>query len=87
MIPAVATSMSTRPQGKRRSPAATTPDLSDQSFGTKQNGSDIRKLISLPLFMQLSPQLLDSIGRDGVIRTHDPLHPMQVRYQAALRPD
>jgi hypothetical protein len=26
-------------------------------------------------------------GRDGVIRTHDPLHPMQVRYQAALRPD
>ena len=27
------------------------------------------------------------IGRNGVIRTHDPLHPMQVRYQAALRPD
>jgi hypothetical protein len=27
------------------------------------------------------------IGRDGVIRTHDPLHPMQVRYQAALRPE
>gem|GEM_PF-1872615 len=26
-------------------------------------------------------------GRDGVIRTHDPLHPMQVRYQAALRPE
>jgi len=25
-------------------------------------------------------------GRDGVIRTLDPLHPMQVRYQAALRP-
>ena len=30
---------------------------------------------------------LVSIGRDGVIRTLDPLHPMQVRYQAALRPD
>ena len=30
---------------------------------------------------------LMSIGRDGVIRTLDPLHPMQVRYQAALRPD
>ena len=30
---------------------------------------------------------IDLIGRDGVIRTHDPLHPMQVRYQAALRPD
>lgn len=28
-----------------------------------------------------------NIGRDGVIRTLDPLHPMQVRYQAALRPD
>jgi hypothetical protein len=26
-------------------------------------------------------------GRDGGIRTHDPLHPMQVRYQAALRPE
>src|SRR5689334_2984371 len=25
-------------------------------------------------------------GRDGGIRTRDPLHPMQVRYQAALRP-
>ena len=27
------------------------------------------------------------IGRSGEIRTHDPLHPMQVRYQAALRPE
>jgi hypothetical protein len=27
------------------------------------------------------------VGRDGGIRTHDPLHPMQVRYQAALRPE
>ena len=27
------------------------------------------------------------IGRDGGIRTRDPLHPMQVRYQAALRPE
>ena len=26
-------------------------------------------------------------GRNGEIRTHDPLHPMQVRYQAALRPE
>ena len=26
-------------------------------------------------------------GRDVEIRTRDPLHPMQVRYQAALRPD
>ena len=26
-------------------------------------------------------------GRGGEIRTHDHLHPMQVRYQAALRPE
>ena len=31
--------------------------------------------------------LFDSIGRDGGIRTHDPLTPSQVRYQAALHPD
>ena len=32
--------------------------------------------------------ILEAInGRDGGIRTRDPLHPMQVRYQAALRPD
>ena len=34
--------------------------------------------------------LLLTLGFDGrgeVIRTLDPLHPMQVRYQAALRPD
>ena len=29
----------------------------------------------------------ESIGRDGEIRTRDPLNPIQVRYQAALRPD
>ena len=26
-------------------------------------------------------------GRDGKIRTYDPLYPKQVRYQAAPRPD
>jgi hypothetical protein len=26
-------------------------------------------------------------SRGGGIRTHDPLHPMQVRYQAAPRPE
>jgi hypothetical protein len=30
---------------------------------------------------------LDSIGRGEKIRTSDPVHPMHVRYQAALRPD
>src|SRR5437868_14710884 len=30
---------------------------------------------------------MDANGRGEKIRTSDPLHPMQVRYQAALRPD
>ena len=30
---------------------------------------------------------LEFDGRGEKIRTSDPLHPMQVRYQAALRPD
>ena len=34
-----------------------------------------------------STVFLGLFGRDGVIRTLDPLHPMQVRYRAALRPD
>jgi hypothetical protein len=29
----------------------------------------------------------EKIGRDGGIRTHDPLTPSQVRYQAALHPE
>ena len=32
-------------------------------------------------------EVVDLIGRGGEIRTHDPLRPRQVRYQAALRPD
>jgi hypothetical protein len=28
-----------------------------------------------------------NVGRLGGIRTRDPLHPMQVRYQAALQAD
>ena len=39
------------------------------------------------VYIQLSLQVLDSYGRDGRIRTSDPVHPMHVRYQAALRPD
>ena len=31
--------------------------------------------------------LVGKIGRDGGIRTHGPLTPSQVRYQAALHPD
>jgi hypothetical protein len=33
------------------------------------------------------PLALDLAGRGDWIRTSDHLHPMQVRYQAALRPD
>jgi hypothetical protein len=36
---------------------------------------------------QRSPEIIVSIGRGEKIRTSDPLHPMQVRYQAAPRPD
>jgi len=32
-------------------------------------------------------QVFVTTGRGGEIRTPDPLHPMQVRYQAALRPE
>jgi hypothetical protein len=31
--------------------------------------------------------LLSKVGRDDWIRTSDPLNPIQVRYQTALRPD
>ena len=34
-----------------------------------------------------SLQVLELVGRGGVIRTPDPLLPKQMRYQAALRPD
>ena len=33
------------------------------------------------------PLPIDSVGRGERIRTSDPMHPMHVRYQAALRPD
>ena len=39
------------------------------------------------LTIENHPYPIDSIGRGGEIRTHDPLRPRQVRYQAALRPD
>lgn len=35
----------------------------------------------------LEVSLAVKIGRGGGIRTHDPLPPRQMRYQAALRPD
>jgi hypothetical protein len=40
-----------------------------------------------PDFSGFRANTLIPIGRGERIRTSDPLHPMQVRYQAALRPD
>ena len=37
--------------------------------------------------MLKSLYFVENIGRDGEIRTRDPLNPIQVRYQAAPRPD
>ena len=34
-----------------------------------------------------SRYVVEKTGRDGEIRTRDPLNPIQVRYQATLRPD
>ena len=34
-----------------------------------------------------APGFCEKNGRRGGIRTRDPLHPMQVRYQAALHAD
>ena len=53
--------------------------LKQKSGRTKENGLAAKAARPLILFLLF--------GRDGGIRTRDPLHPMQVRYQAALRPD
>ena len=45
----------------------------------------IKKALQMQSFKYLI--LLEFFGRGEKIRTSDPLHPMQVRYQAALRPD
>ena len=63
-----------RPNTRRHSVADTRSRLSAIRAGPKQKGSDFSK----PLFY---------VGRGSGIRTRDPLHPMQVRYQAALYPD
>lgn len=57
--------------------------IKDKEFFTEflSNGADKKRLVLTDTNRHVFS------GRDGVIRTHDPLHPMQVRYQAALRPD
>ena len=39
------------------------------------------------VFFKLITLIFKKNGRDGKIRTYDPLFPKQVRYQAAPRPD
>lgn len=44
--------------------------------------------LALPPGRADSPSVIEpKVGRDGEIRTRDPLNPIQVRYQAAPRPD
>ena len=43
-----------------------------------------KKQTGRPSIVRIGPVFF---GRDGGIRTHDPLTPSQVRYQAALHPD
>jgi hypothetical protein len=45
------------------------------------------KKAGLPSCEKPALTTLNPNGRGEKIRTSDPLHPMQVRYQAALRPD
>ena len=77
--------------------------LSPAIWGSKKNSTiwsgiafvrAIRKIISESRISLRALKLLDyrnpnfsEDGRDGKIRTCDPLYPKQVRYQAALRPD
>jgi hypothetical protein len=41
----------------------------------------------LTSFISTVKDLVSPFSRDDWIRTSDPLHPMQVRYRAALRPE
>ncbi len=62
-----------------------------QNAGGTKSGTKFSSPIKLPPIKNPATakwlDFLGFFGRDGVIRTLDPLHPMQVRYQAALRPD
>ena len=43
--------------------------------------------VSIGASQAFGKSLLSNSGRGGGIRTHDPLLPKQMRYQAALRPE
>ncbi len=60
----------------------------DTFKGKPQGQQKTRQLVATGFFFgfDLNNQTL-VYGRGGGIRTRDPLHPMQVRYQAALRPE
>src|SRR5690606_16382501 len=71
-----------RNQHSRRGSLATTWGFQQGDTGRTAHGAE-------PQAYKNPSQLtwVSVFGRDGVLRTLDPLHPMQVRYQAALRPD
>ena len=54
-----------------------------QTWARRKHGPDAKKAAD---FFQKSPPL-SFVSRSDWIRTSDPLHPMQVRYQAAPRSD
>ena len=61
----------------------------------KKDGPTVEASRAVSLFRRRTGRKFDvpptwgrgDVSRSGGIRTHDPLHPKQVRYQAALRPD
>ena len=62
-------------------------DLSDPD---QRSGKGFGRQIHPPKTQEAGPETPSRppyCGRGEKIRTSDPLHPMQVRYQAALRPD
>ena len=63
-----------------------TPDKSFQYGFEGEVGIGQRKTVNT-LRLKSVNRLCLGFGRGGPIRTGGPLHPMQVRYLAALRPD
>ena len=64
-----------------------TPDKSFQYGFEGEVGIGQRKTVNTLRLKSVNRLCLVFSGRGGPIRTGGPLHPMQVRYLAALRPD
>ena len=61
----------------------------EESFSDHISRGRPRYKSGRPFFVGTTPILIGKtlFRRDDKIRTCDPLHPMQVRYRAALRPE